>query len=300
MTTEMSSTEDIIGRTDINDFEAILSVLRAPRWPTAPRRRLGLRRHLHLGLREGRPAQARQAVREGQDVAVERRDGPALGDRGRPGGAWSRPTPPPTAGSMPGPRPHRHPLRESGGTRSGSHSGSRARTGRSSQFMHGEQGALVCTAKIVEIGAVDRRRVLRLHPGDGRGPPRGGLRKYLDDKLSGHYPINAHLGLLLDDIIADNRWDMTYLGHADHGGGPGPGRLRLHAPDDHRAAAQAAAALRDVRRGPPCRLRGPQPPGVLRPARRRPRSASARSSPSRRPCACATGSSSRRCGTGWA
>jgi hypothetical protein len=36
--------------------------------------------------------------------------------------------------------------------------------------------------------------------------------KYLDDKLSGHYPINAHLRMLLDDIIADERWDMTYLG----------------------------------------------------------------------------------------
>jgi len=38
--------------------------------------------------------------------------------------------------------------------------------------------------------------------------PRGPL----DEKLSGHYPVNAHLGLLLDDIIADSRWDMTYLG----------------------------------------------------------------------------------------
>src|SRR5438046_7778283 len=36
--------------------------------------------------------------------------------------------------------------------------------------------------------------------------------KYLDTKLSGHYPINAHLKLLLDDIIGDPRWDMTYLG----------------------------------------------------------------------------------------
>src|SRR6266849_6057966 len=36
--------------------------------------------------------------------------------------------------------------------------------------------------------------------------------KYLDTKLSGHYPINAHLRMLLDDIIADSRWDMTYLG----------------------------------------------------------------------------------------
>jgi hypothetical protein len=36
--------------------------------------------------------------------------------------------------------------------------------------------------------------------------------KYLDTKLSGHYPINAHLKMLLDDIIQDSRWDMTYLG----------------------------------------------------------------------------------------
>src|SRR2546421_12904346 len=35
--------------------------------------------------------------------------------------------------------------------------------------------------------------------------------KYLDTKLSGHYPINAHLKLLLDDIVNDSRWDMTYL-----------------------------------------------------------------------------------------
>jgi len=36
--------------------------------------------------------------------------------------------------------------------------------------------------------------------------------KYLDTKLSGHYPINAHLKMLLDDIVTDSRWDMTYLG----------------------------------------------------------------------------------------
>ena len=36
--------------------------------------------------------------------------------------------------------------------------------------------------------------------------------KYLDTKLEGYYPINTHLGMLLDDIVADARWDMTYLG----------------------------------------------------------------------------------------
>ena len=30
--------------------------------------------------------------------------------------------------------------------------------------------------------------------------------------MGGEYQINAHLRLLLDDIINDSRWDMTYLG----------------------------------------------------------------------------------------
>ena len=79
--------------------------------------------------------------------------------------------------------------------------------------------------------------------------------KYLDEKLSGHYPINAHLRLLLDDIIADNRWDMTYLGMQIMVEGlalAAFGFMHMLTPG---AAAQAAAALRHVRRGPPRRLR---------------------------------------------
>ena len=36
--------------------------------------------------------------------------------------------------------------------------------------------------------------------------------RYLNEKLGGAYPVNSHLRLLLDDIINDSRWDMTYLG----------------------------------------------------------------------------------------
>jgi hypothetical protein len=81
-----------------------------------------------------------------------------------------------------------------------------------SQFLHGEQGALICTAKVVETvpwidakyyGAtqvVDEARHVEV------------FSKYLSDKLSGYYPINAHLRALLDDILRDSRWDMTFLG----------------------------------------------------------------------------------------
>jgi hypothetical protein len=81
-----------------------------------------------------------------------------------------------------------------------------------SQFMHGEQGALICTAKIVEtVPWIDAKYYASTQVMDEARHVEV-FAKYLDDKLSGHYPINAHLKLLLDDIVNDSRWDMTYLG----------------------------------------------------------------------------------------
>ena len=81
-----------------------------------------------------------------------------------------------------------------------------------SQFMHGEQGALICTAKIVEtVPWIDAKYYAATQVMDEARHVEV-FAKYLDTKLEGHYPLNAHLGLLLDDIIEDSRWDMTYLG----------------------------------------------------------------------------------------
>jgi hypothetical protein len=81
-----------------------------------------------------------------------------------------------------------------------------------SQFMHGEQGALLCTAKIVEtVPWIDAKYYASTQVMDEARHVEV-FAKYLDTKLSGHYPINAHLGMLLDDIVNDSRWDMTYLG----------------------------------------------------------------------------------------
>ena len=81
-----------------------------------------------------------------------------------------------------------------------------------SQFLHGEQGALICTAKITETvpwydaklyastQVVDEARHVEV------------FARYLDEKLGGGYQVNSHLGMLLDDIVNDSRWDLTYLG----------------------------------------------------------------------------------------
>jgi P-aminobenzoate N-oxygenase AurF len=81
-----------------------------------------------------------------------------------------------------------------------------------SQFLHGEQGALLCTAKIVEtVPWYDAKLYASTQVMDEARHVEV-FARYLDEKLTGHYPINAHLRLLLDDIVNDSRWDMTYLG----------------------------------------------------------------------------------------
>jgi hypothetical protein len=81
-----------------------------------------------------------------------------------------------------------------------------------SQFMHGEQGALLCTAKIVEtVPWIDAKYYASTQVMDEARHVEV-FARYLDTKLSGHYPLNTHLGLLLEDILNDSRWDMTYLG----------------------------------------------------------------------------------------
>ena len=83
---------------------------------------------------------------------------------------------------------------------------------RLSQFMHGEQGALLCTAKIVEtVPWIDAKYYASTQVMDEARHVEV-FAKYLDTKLTDYYPVNAHLKMLLDDIIEDSRWDMTYLG----------------------------------------------------------------------------------------
>jgi len=81
-----------------------------------------------------------------------------------------------------------------------------------SQFLHGEQGALLCTAKIVEtVPWYDAKLYASTQTMDEARHVEV-FHRYIDEKLGGGFQVNAHLRMLLDDIIQDSRWDMTYLG----------------------------------------------------------------------------------------
>tara|TARA_Y100000996_G_scaffold412903_1_gene400016 strand:+ start:86 stop:1231 length:1146 start_codon:yes stop_codon:yes gene_type:complete len=83
---------------------------------------------------------------------------------------------------------------------------------RLSQFLHGEQGALLCTAKIVEtVPWIDAKYYAATQVVDEARHVEV-FNKYIDEKIGVRYPVNPHLQLLIDDVINDSRWDMTYLG----------------------------------------------------------------------------------------
>ena len=81
-----------------------------------------------------------------------------------------------------------------------------------SQFMHGEQGALVCTAKIVQtVPMIDSKFYAATQVMDEARHVET-YSRYLREKIDLAYPMNPHLAELLAQILRDPRWDMTYLG----------------------------------------------------------------------------------------
>jgi hypothetical protein len=81
-----------------------------------------------------------------------------------------------------------------------------------SQFMHGEQGAMVTAARITlsapdldskfysATQTMDEARHVEL------------FAKFLQEKIGMVYPINTKLQDLLGETLSDSRWDMPYLG----------------------------------------------------------------------------------------
>jgi hypothetical protein len=81
-----------------------------------------------------------------------------------------------------------------------------------SQFLHGEQGALTVSARIVETvpdldskfyaatQVMDEARHVELYA------------RFMEDKLGMYYPINQDLAKLLAESLEDSRWDLPYLG----------------------------------------------------------------------------------------
>ncbi|WP_328937633.1 ferritin-like domain-containing protein [Streptomyces tauricus] len=81
-----------------------------------------------------------------------------------------------------------------------------------SQFLHGEQGAMVCAARIVEsVPDLDAKFYSATQTMDEARHAEIYAR-FLHEKVGMVYPIDDNLQSLLGDTLRDSRWDMPYLG----------------------------------------------------------------------------------------
>jgi len=81
-----------------------------------------------------------------------------------------------------------------------------------SQFLHGEQGAMICSARIVEsVPDLDAKLYASTQTMDETRHAET-YSRFLQEKVQMLYPINPYLKQLLDDTLTDSRWDMPYLG----------------------------------------------------------------------------------------
>jgi hypothetical protein len=81
-----------------------------------------------------------------------------------------------------------------------------------SNFLHGEQGALLATAQIVNSAPTPEAKFYAAAQVFDEARHVEVYDRYLREKFEMVYPISPHLKQLLDTILTDSRWDFKYLG----------------------------------------------------------------------------------------
>jgi hypothetical protein len=81
-----------------------------------------------------------------------------------------------------------------------------------SQFLHGEQGALLAAAQLVNCVPDVESKLYASSQVMDEARHVEVFDRYLHEKVRSSYPISPHLRTLLDLILKDSRWDMKLLG----------------------------------------------------------------------------------------
>jgi hypothetical protein len=81
-----------------------------------------------------------------------------------------------------------------------------------SQFLHGEQGALIGSARLAEaMPDIDAKLYAASQAGDEARHVEA-FSRYAEENIPQAYDISAPLASLIKDLLADSRWDITALG----------------------------------------------------------------------------------------
>ncbi len=81
-----------------------------------------------------------------------------------------------------------------------------------SQFLHGEQGALLVASQLVSCAPTYDGKLYAASQTFDEARHVEVFGRYLHEKVGIVYPVNRHLKALLDKILTDPRWDLKFIG----------------------------------------------------------------------------------------
>jgi hypothetical protein len=81
-----------------------------------------------------------------------------------------------------------------------------------SQFLHGEQGALLVASQLVSCAPTYDGKLYAASQTFDEARHVEVFARYLTQRLGFMYPVNRHLKALLDKILTDPRWDLKFVG----------------------------------------------------------------------------------------
>jgi hypothetical protein len=81
-----------------------------------------------------------------------------------------------------------------------------------SQFLHGEQGALLVASQLTSCAPTYDGKLYAASQTFDEARHVEVFARYLREKVGVMYPVNKHLKALLDKILTDPRWDLKFVG----------------------------------------------------------------------------------------
>src|SRR6185369_3488034 len=81
-----------------------------------------------------------------------------------------------------------------------------------SNFLHGEQGALLATSQILASAPTADAKLYAAAQVFDEARHVEAYHRYLTTKVELVYPASVHLKQLLDTVLTDSRWDFKFLG----------------------------------------------------------------------------------------
>ena len=81
-----------------------------------------------------------------------------------------------------------------------------------SQFLHGEQGALLVASQLVSCAPTFNAKMYAASQTFDEARHVEGFNRYLKEKIGFQYPATNGLKSLMDKILTDERWDLKFIG----------------------------------------------------------------------------------------